>query len=250
MGATTRELEVQWLGLRPYQEVWDLQKKRQQACIAGDVPDCVIICEHEPCITVGRSASLQNVLFSAAELRRRGVALFEVERGGDVTYHGPGQVVLYPILNLTHYRRDVGWYLRTLEEIGRRALAQVGVEGLRYEGRTGIWTSVPDHVIESERTACRAKKIASIGVRLSRWCTMHGMALNVDDCRAGFSLVNPCGFTDIETTSVAQETGSSPGVQRMGELLMQEFAQSFRCDIDGDGDMRKMVERRVTNDRS
>jgi len=181
-----RSFEVLSLGLKPYREVWDLQKTLQRGLIDGSNEEALIICQHPAVITKGRSAKSENVLIPTADLLRRDIEVIEVERGGDVTFHGPGQLVAYPILNLSFRKRDVGWYMRVLEEIIIQCIKSFGVSGQRIAGKTGVWTG-PN------------AKIASIGVRISRWCTMHGLALNIDDSRAGFSLINPCGFTSIES---------------------------------------------------
>ena len=181
-------------GVIPYQLMWDEQKKLQQDLIAGAEHQTVIFCEHPPVITLGKAAVAENVLVDKKILVEKGVELFPIERGGDVTYHGPGQLVVYPILNLNFYRRDVGWYMRNLEEIIISVLDDFGIKGQQIEGKTGVWIN--------------NRKIASIGVRFSRWCSMHGLALNVLDNLSGFDLINPCGFTDISMTSVATENSS------------------------------------------
>lgn len=199
------------LGLCPYQEAWTLQKELQRKLLDGTGHDTLIFCEHTPTITIGRSAKPDNVLLSKEELKKKGVELFEIERGGDVTYHGPGQLVAYPILDLKRKRRDVGWYLRTLELIIINTLKDLSVESFTICGLTGVWTNgvknynnvalTPDH---QERA-----KIASIGVRISRWCTLHGLSLNIKDCSDGFGLINPCGFKDIQITSVEELGGKA-----------------------------------------
>jgi len=169
---------------------------------------------------LGRSAKPGNVLYSTEQLLAKGVSIFEVERGGDVTFHGPGQMVLYPIINLASRHRDVGWYMRTLEQIVVDALQPLGITGLQVPGRTGVWTHGAETDIQinglGRDTGTPNAKIASIGVRISRWCTMHGLALNVADNREGFALINPCGFCDIQVTSVEQEIGR---VVQPGEML-------------------------------
>lgn len=212
--STPPTLRVLELGLKPYREVWDLQKKLQAELIAGTGEQTLIICEHSPVITLGTSAEASNVLAREDELKTHGIEVIKIERGGDVTYHGPGQLVAYPILNLNYYRRDVDWYLRQLEQIIIDTLADCGVTGMRIPGKTGVWTS-------------DTKKIASIGVRLSRWCTMHGLSLNVQDCSVGFNLINPCGFRDIEMTSLEQEGGEINKVQENLLLYLRDFATSL-----------------------
>lgn len=193
-------IEVLYLGRTRYSETWELQKKLQRELIDGIGAEKLLLCEHHPVVTTGKSTKAGNLLISEELLRAKNIELFAVERGGDVTYHGPGQIVGYPILNLNHYRRDVAWYMRTLEQVIIELLQQFGVPGERRDGRTGVWTK-PSY----DGTVSPERKIASIGVRISRWCTMHGFALNVLDCTQGFSNINPCGFTDIEVTSIEQE---------------------------------------------
>lgn len=180
------------LGLKPYTEVWEVQKSLQQALMDHKGEETLILCEHEPVITTGKSTKEGNILFPEAELAEKGVAVFEIERGGDVTYHGPGQLVGYPILDLNRHRRDVRWYMRGLEEVLIRVLERFGIKGERLEGKTGVWVR--------DTGKYPYLKIASMGVRLSRWVTLHGFALNVKDCSFGFNLINPCGFRSDEMT--------------------------------------------------
>lgn len=197
-------VEIVTLHRAPYEELWEQQRSVQRALIGGGTREVLFLCEHPPTITIGRSGTHTNVLASTDELTRRGVTVYEVERGGDVTFHGPGQIVAYPIINLSWRRRDVGWYMRTLEEAVLRTLQAFGITGLRIPGRTGVWTQPPVSARDPHDPE-GAHKIASIGVRLSRWCTLHGLSLNVRDCSAGFSLIHPCGFTDIAVTSIEQQ---------------------------------------------
>jgi len=202
----------------------------------GESEETLILCEHDPVITIGRSAKEGNLIVSPEHLAKLGIEAIEIERGGDITYHGPGQLVAYPLLNLNNHRRDVGWYLRLLEDVVIDTLQAFGITGLRYPGRTGVWTQVPENVINFaplEGSAPRSpegrpRKIASIGVRLSRWCTLHGLALNVHDCRVGFECINPCGFTDIDVTSMAEERPNERfEVARVGDVLRDRFQSRF-----------------------
>lgn len=203
------------LGRRPYREVWELQKQIQRKLLDGQAGDVLIFCEHEPVITLGRSAKRENVLANAAESK---VEVIEIERGGDVTYHGPGQLVCYPLLDLSTKKRDVCWYMRSLEEVIIRTLADIKISGERVSGRTGVWIKNP-----GEPDA----KIASIGLRLSRWRTLHGFSLNVDNLQHGFSLINPCGFSDIAVTSINEEIGGRIGLERVESLLHYHFCSVF-----------------------
>lgn len=192
----TDELQIIDCGLKPYAEIWELQKKRQQQLIAGTAGQCLIVCEHNPVVTIGRSGKRENLRLSPELLAEKGIEFFEVERGGDVTYHAPGQLVLYPILDLARKKKDVGWYMRCLEEVVIRTLSAFKIEGCRVEGRTGVWLK--------EEGPLPRKKIASLGIRISRWCTMHGLALNVFKLDSGHTFINPCGFQDIELVSMEQ----------------------------------------------
>ncbi|MBX7138901.1 MAG: lipoyl(octanoyl) transferase LipB [Oligoflexia bacterium] len=209
-------IKVLRLGLRPYAEVWELQKQLQRELIAQQGAQTVIFCQHRPVITIGKSSKPASLLVARAQLEKLGIELFEVERGGDMTFHGPGQLVCYPILNLTNFRRDVGWYMRQLEEVAIRTLAHFQLKGIRVAERTGVWTDAQT-------------KIASIGVRISRWCTMHGIALNVLEAGSGFAAINPCGFEDIRMTSM-RELGVEVTLAQAEEHFLKHFEQVFRTD--------------------
>jgi len=191
----TPALEVLHLGRVPYGEALALQRTLAERRIAGDIDrDVLLLLEHPPVITLGRTAQGTHLLAARDALAARGVEVCEVERGGDVTYHGPGQLVGYPILDLSRYRQDLHWYLRQLEEALIVALAELGIPAERRQGLTGVWT--------------HGRKIASIGVHVRRWVTWHGFALNVSTDLAAFDLIVPCGISGVEMTSIARETGS------------------------------------------
>ena len=187
-------LEVIDLGTYPYEKTRALQKKIQQAVIDGECTNVVIVCEHESVITAGRRCNQENLLITPEELQERGTKYLEVERGGDVTWHGPGQVVVYPIINLAKLKKDVHWYIRSLEEVIISALNKFGLSCQSIPEKTGVWTKDPT-----------PRKIASIGVRISRWCTLHGFAINICNSLEGFSYINPCGMTDVQMTSLTDE---------------------------------------------
>ena len=187
-----RELLVCDLGTRSYAEVLELQRAVARRRISGAIDqDVLILVEHPPVVTLGRSSKANHLLASPALLAARGVELFEVERGGDVTFHGPGQLVGYPIFNLKRHKQDLHWYLRQVEEALIRAVAPLGIEGERSAGFTGVWT--------------QGRKLASIGVHARDWVTWHGFALNVTADLAYFDLIVPCGIAAVEMTSVARE---------------------------------------------
>src|SRR3982751_2410749 len=193
------QLLVADLGLMPYADALMLQSAAARARITGELSEGVLILvEHPPVVTLGRSSKPSHLLASPALLSARGVELHEVERGGDVTFHGPGQLVGYPIIDLSRHRKDLHWYLRQVEEGLIRALAEFGVVGERSAGYTGVWT--------------QGRKIASIGVHARDWVTWHGFALNVTTDLSYFDLMVPCGIAEVEMTSLAREAGLVDGL--------------------------------------
>jgi lipoyl(octanoyl) transferase len=193
------EVEVKRLGLIDYQRALDLQRELVERRKRGEIPDQLLLLEHPDVITLGVKTrnDRSHVLESEASLAARGVALFETGRGGDVTYHGPGQLVGYPILDLKPDRCDVHRYVRDLEEVLIRAVATFDIAAGRVPGLTGIWVGAGD----------RQAKLAAIGVRISRWVTSHGFALNVNTDLSQFGLIVPCGITDKGVTSMERELG-------------------------------------------
>jgi len=192
----------------------ELQRDLARARVSGNLSDdLLILLQHPRVITLGRGASESNIKATAALLDQRGVELHEVERGGDVTYHGPGQLVGYPIIDLTHHKQDLHWYLRQLEEVLIRALAVVGIVGSRVAGYTGVW--VED------------RKIASIGVHVTRWVTYHGFALNVSTDLSDFELIVPCGIEAVHMTSIEKEAGRSHSVADAAKQVAECFGDVF-----------------------
>ena len=180
---------------------------------AGAVPDVLLLCEHPHVITLGRNGKLANLLASDHVLGQMGVSFFETNRGGDITYHGPGQLVGYPILNLSEIRRDVGWYVRSLEEAMIRASAEFGIAGRRVAGRTGVWVDGGAEVkdVKEVEEAKDEEKLAAIGVHLSRWVTSHGFAYNVSTDLRYFDLIVPCGIAGKRATSLEKLLGAACG---------------------------------------
>lgn len=192
----TARLVVQDLGRRDYAEVLDLQRSLCRQRIAGEVQDDILLLvEHEPVVTLGRGTRAGSLPLSTSELERRGVGVFEVERGGDVTFHGPGQLVGYPIIDLNRHKQDLHWYLRRLEQGLINGLAALGIEAGVNPGLTGVWT--------------RGRKLASIGIHVKQWVTFHGFALNVNTDLSYFDLIVPCGIKDVVMTSVGRELDRS-----------------------------------------
>lgn len=208
----------------PYDEALALQRDVARARGAGTVrEDVLLLLEHPPVITLGRSARAQHVTASAGALAARGVALFDVERGGDVTFHGPGQLVGYPIVDLARHRRDLHWYLRQVEEALIRALASLGLAAGRNPGLTGVWTGDG-----SGESFVPRRKIASIGVHARDWVTWHGFALNVATDLSYFDLMVPCGIAGVEMTSVARELGRAALPMRpVEDAVAHAFAGVF-----------------------
>jgi lipoate-protein ligase B len=195
-----RELEVAWLGRVPYAEALALQERRLEAVRGGAAPDALLLLEHAPVVTLGRSAKPEHLCVSPDELAERGVELHAVARGGDVTFHGPGQLVGYPIVDLAaRGRPDVHRFLRDLEGALVDALAELGVAAQTLAGLTGVFV----------KNADPPRKLASIGVGLRGWVTWHGFALNVGEDLAGFDAIVPCGLRGVAMTSVARELGDA-----------------------------------------
>jgi lipoyl(octanoyl) transferase len=190
----TQRLLVQDLGRRAYGEVLVLQRTLCRQRIQGELAeDLLLLVEHDPVVTLGRGTRPGSIPLAPPELSRRGVEVFEVERGGDVTFHGPGQLVGYPIIDLRQHREDLHWYLRRLEEGLIGALDTLGITAGPNPGLTGVWTG--------------GRKLASIGIHVKQWVTFHGFALNVTTDLDYFDLIVPCGIKDVIMTSVAQELG-------------------------------------------
>ena len=205
------------LGLVGYAEAWELQKRVVAARKAGSIEDVLLFCEHPHVITLGRSGKRANLLAGENVLRQKGVEYFETSRGGDITYHGPGQIVGYPILNLGAIKRDVVWYVRTLEEMMIRATADFGIAAQRESGKSGIWVG--------EDAA--AEKLGAIGVHISRWVTSHGFAYNVATDLRYFDLIVPCGIAERKATSLEKLLGRCVSLNEVKPRLAKHFGEIF-----------------------
>jgi lipoate-protein ligase B len=197
-------------------EVLDLQRELASARIAGELAqDLLLLVEHPPVVTLGRSAKEKHLIVPRTALAARGVEVHEVERGGDVTFHGPGQIVGYPIVDLRRHKQDLHWYLRQVEEALIRAVARYGITGERNPTFTGVWTS--------------GRKLASIGVHARDWVTWHGFALNVTTDLSYFDLIVPCGIQSVTMTSVEREVAGQavPSVSDVGGTLAEAFGEVF-----------------------
>jgi len=201
------------LGNVDYAKAHDLQRRLQALRIQGEIDDTVLLLEHPPVLTLGRSATSDHILATRELLERRGISVHEVGRGGDVTYHGPGQLVAYPIIDLKPARKDVRKYVWSLEEAMIRTCADVGVEASRIEGLNGTW--VED------------RKVGAVGVRISRWVTMHGLALNANSNLSDFHLIVPCGIEDKTVTSLSRELGRTVPVDEVVESLAMHLASLY-----------------------
>jgi lipoate-protein ligase B len=218
------DLAVLDLGRRPYQPVLALQRslveQRRRGTLTSDV---LILVEHDPVITLGRATRDSSLPTSADQLRQAGAEVAEVERGGDVTWHGPGQLVGYPILDLTGHRQDLHWYLRQLEEVLIRVLAPFGLAGTRVGGKTGVWTG--------------SRKIASIGVHVRQWVTFHGFALNVHPDLRAFDQIVACGIHGVDMTSVERELAlagrqNALGRERLWQAVREETVNAMATVFD------------------
>lgn len=200
------------LGRMEYERAHRLQKRLHARRVAGEIPDTILTVEHDPVFTIGRSGSRDNLLVPADLLARAGIAVCEVERGGDITYHGPGQLVVYPIVDLRDHGRDLHGYIRGLEEASIRFFAEFGVAADRRHGYPGVWVG--------------SRKIASIGVHVSQWVTRHGLALNLDVNRDHFAMIRPCGL-DAETVSLSDLADDVPGLQEAAARVVGQLTSLF-----------------------
>ena len=223
-----RELWTIECGLRGYAEMLELQRSVARARISGEVEqDVLLLVEHPPVITLGRSSKSAHLLADPDLLRARGVDVFEVERGGDVTFHGPGQLVGYPIVDLKRHTQDLHWYLRRVEEVLIRALEFYGIRGERVSGYTGVWTG--------------GRKIASIGVHARDWVTWHGFALNVSTELSYFDLIVPCGIPEVAMTSIQRETGRQASIDEASPVIARCTAEVFDLDLRQRDDLPELV---------
>ncbi len=218
-----RTCRIIYAGQIDYQAAWDWQRQLVADRSAGRCGDTLLLLEHPPTITLGRASHREHVLVTSDELARRGVTLIESDRGGDVTYHAPGQIVGYPILKLSQHGGDLGHYLRNLEEMLIRLLARYSLSGSRLPGLTGVWVATNRQ---------QSAKIAAIGIRLSAsGVTSHGFALNVTTDLHGFKQIIPCGISDRDVTSLEQVLGSAPPLEQVLAQVVQCFGEIFGVDL-------------------
>jgi lipoyl(octanoyl) transferase len=209
----SRELLVCDLGLIDYQKAWDLQLEFHKKRRLGEVPDILFICEHPHTYTLGKVAGKENLLYSEIELKNKGISVFEIDRGGDITYHGPGQIVGYAILNLEEWKKDTHLYLRSLEEVLIKTCNDYGITSGRNDKFTGVW-------IEN-------RKICAIGIKVSRWITMHGFAFNVNTELNLFDGIIPCGIQDKGVTSLNKEIEVEISIEDAKQKVINNFKNVF-----------------------
>jgi lipoyl(octanoyl) transferase len=246
-----RRFTAHWLGRVPYGRAHALQERLLEARIRGEAGDTLLLLEHDPVVTLGRSANAEHVLAPRERLEALGVGLHETGRGGDVTYHGPGQLVAYPIFDLRPERCDVRRYVRDLARVMVALSRAHGVDASFIEGDSklvGVWADeASPHAWpgdpRAEGGASRPAKIGAIGVRISRWVTMHGFALNVTTDLDGFRLIVPCGLSQYAVASLASLTGASPSVEEVARASLTSFAQVFEAEatMASDSESRELV---------
>lgn len=216
------------LGCKGYREVWELQNKRMEEVktekLSGKTPcNYLLFVEHPPVYTLGKSGDETNMLISSLQLRAEHAEFIKVDRGGDITFHGPGQLVVYPILDLESFQLGVKDYVERLEEIVIRTIASFDIKGERLRGATGVWVE-PD--------TARARKICAIGVKCSRYVTMHGFALNVNTELNYFNYIHPCGFVDKGVTSIEKETGRTPSLEEVKAIVAGHFISLLNMELE------------------
>ena len=206
----TNIIDILDLGLSPFKEVWDLQKELVKKRQNGQIKDTLILAEHEPVYTLGKNANENHILQNSP----RDVKTYQIERGGDVTFHGPGQLVGYPIMDLHNYNKSISCYMRSLEQLIIDTLAEFRVTAERKDGLTGVWVG--------------DEKIAALGVRVTRWITMHGFALNVSPDLTYYSGIIPCGIFEYGVTSMAKHLTDQVAVDSVKQVLIEKFMNQFQ----------------------
>ena len=227
------------LGVKSYQPTWDYQeillaKNTQIKSIARENGENVLdtatehrflIVEHPPVFTLGKNGKREHVLVSEEQLQKLGIEFFHINRGGDITYHGLQQIVGYPIIDLDKFKTDLGWYLRSLEQVIIDTIAEYGLHGERSAGETGVWLE-PDNPF-------MARKICAMGIKCSRWITMHGFALNVNTDLSHFEYIVPCGIQGKTVTSLEKELGKKVDYEEVKQKIKKHFALIFNCELIG-----------------
>lgn len=226
---TLPEVTVISLGLIDYKEAWDIQEQYFKKAIdrkiairnGEDLPlpsNYLLLCEHPNVFTIGKSGKEENLLLSSQEIEERDASYYKINRGGDITYHGPGQLVVYPILDLEQFFTDIHKYMRFLEQAVINTLLKFGIESSRIDGMTGVW-------LDSDKPS--ARKICAMGVKSSRWVTMHGIGFNINTDLNFFSHIVPCGIDDKAVTSMQNELGTVVDMKKVEKLIIEEFKSLF-----------------------
>jgi len=228
-----REVTFIDLGLTDYQAGWDFQTTHYESIIAQKIANrdtvpvatdnFLIFCEHPHVFTLGKSGKEENLVIPREELSRISATYHHINRGGDITYHGPGQLVVYPVIDLENFFTDIHLYMRSLEEVVIRVLADFGITAGRYEGLTGVWLDAG--------APARARKICAMGVKTSRWVTLHGLALNVNTDLNYFNFIIPCGISDKAVTSMEKELGHSVNMEEVKKSLLKNFLAVFDASL-------------------
>jgi len=219
------------LGLRSYKEVWDLQEVLLKQNVDKKVKEetrsltnhHLLFVEHPPVYTLGKSGKKEHILINEAEMKEKEIEFFHINRGGDITFHGPGQLVGYPILDLDKFKTDLGWYLRSLEEVFIATMAEYDLKGDRSPGETGVW-------IDPDKKG-KERKICAMGIKCSRWITMHGFAFNVNTDLRYFNYIVPCGIENKQVTSLEKELGRKLDMQEVKEKVKRNFEIVFNAVI-------------------
>ena len=225
------------MGIRSYQPSWDYQealllkntqikwaaRQNEQDLKTSQTEHRLLMVEHNPVFTLGKSGKREHILVSEEQLEKLGIEFFHINRGGDVTYHGLQQIVGYPILDLDKFKTDLGWYLRSLEQVIIDVMAEYGLKGERSAGETGVWIEPEDPFM--------ARKICAMGIKCSRWITMHGFALNVNTDLSHFEFIVPCGIQGKTVTSLEKELGHKLNYEEVKEKVKKHFQLIFDCEL-------------------
>ncbi len=228
-----QKIQLQELGLKEYKDAWDYQNELFQKIIAiklenrknktdNQTPNYFLFTEHPHVYTLGKSGDINNLLLKEDQLKEKGISFFRSNRGGDITYHGPGQIVGYPIINLDNFFPDIHLYMRNLEEVIIQTIAEYGLKGERSEGETGVWLDVGTPF---------ARKICAMGVRTSRWVTMHGFALNINTDLGYYDHIIPCGIRGKSVTSLEVELGKKIPYKEVKTKILQHFSKIFKTNF-------------------
>ena len=228
-------VECKWVGRMPYKECWEYQQSLFNELLArqGDGSDMVgtiIFVEHPAVYTLGKSGKMSNMLIDEERLKALGAEFYHIDRGGDITFHGEGQVVCYPILDLEKLGIGLRRYIEILEESIIEAVAEYGIEGRRLEGATGVWLCDEAEGADGEKTQRNWRKICAIGVKASRFVTMHGLALNASTDLKWFTMINPCGFVDKGVTSISKELGREVSFDEASKVLCEKLLKNFNVE--------------------